>query len=505
MVGLVRRSLLLALLAALISLAALPAGASASTKIIGGMSASPGDFPYQVMLDVDGGLCGGSIIDETHVVTAAHCVEDVDTSFYPRIIDPSTVTVFYGGVNRDSGSGDLNGHDLTPIGVDTISVDRRRQRSLGLDEFDSAVLTLDGTLSLGTGTNTDKIALATAGDLSTAFAGGPQPLISGWGVEMDNPSAEPPEILKFTRVPLVADASSKCGGEYAGDFNPAVMLCAGAPNKDTCQGDSGGPLALDTTGDVTGYKLAGLTSFGNGCGVVPGVYTQVTEAGTTAFITHRPEIAPPSVLGTPHPSGTARVGQTVTCVPPAHSATVSVGGYLWYTLDSSGNFNEFSESGPGVVLPAATRNLRIVCDVRFENAGGYQYIEGTEADALGPVGAAITPPPPLPDTKPTARVQKVRCKHRRCTVTIKATDKNGGTIKKVSGRVKGKYKKCRRVHRKRRCKTRKVNKRLKLKKKKGGIYVGKIKLRRGRYTAYARARDNTGNRSKLGKKKFRVR
>ncbi|HEY1358959.1 MAG TPA: serine protease [Thermoleophilaceae bacterium] len=504
--GLARRSILLALVLAL----ALPAGASAATRIIGGTDASPGDFPYQVLLDVDGGQCGGSIIDQRHVVTAAHCVEDIDSGFYPRIIDPSTVRVFYGGVDQGANGFNSGGGDLTEVGVDTISVDPRRQRHLGLDEYDSAMLTLDSDIV--TGANAQPIGLASPTDLSNAFhpaAGFENPVVSGWGVTTDNPNDDPSRKLKFAHVPLVPDSSSDCSGEYAGDFHPSVMLCAGDSTHDSCYGDSGGPLAIAVNTDTppANRRLAGLVSFGDGCASARGVYTEVPEPGTTAFIQRRPEISPPSVLGLPHPTGTARVGQKVSCVPPSHPAGVSAERYIWYTLDLNGNFNEFTEGAATVVLPSGALNQRIVCDVRFENAGGYQYIEGDESGALGPVGAAIAPTPtptPKDTTKPKAKIQKVRCKHGRCSITIKATD-SGGNLKTVRERVKGKYKRCRRVHGKRRCKTRSVNKKLKLKKKGGGIYTSKIKLRKGRYAVSVRAVDSVKNSSKLAKKRFRVR
>lgn len=44
-------------------------------RIVGGNSASEGQFPHQVLLRIgNNGLCGGSIISENYVVTAAHCV-----------------------------------------------------------------------------------------------------------------------------------------------------------------------------------------------------------------------------------------------------------------------------------------------------------------------------------------------------------------------------------------------------------------------------------------------
>lgn len=44
-------------------------------KIIGGHPALPGQFKHQVLLRVHGlPICGGSIINPTHILTAAHCV-----------------------------------------------------------------------------------------------------------------------------------------------------------------------------------------------------------------------------------------------------------------------------------------------------------------------------------------------------------------------------------------------------------------------------------------------
>ena len=54
------------------------------------------------------------------------------------------------------------------------------------------------------------------------------------------------------------------------------MICAGGGKVDSCQGDSGGSLVVNVNGKIT---LAGVTSWGYGCGVTgsPGVYTKVAN------------------------------------------------------------------------------------------------------------------------------------------------------------------------------------------------------------------------------------
>lgn len=47
-------------------------------RIVGGTKADPGEFPFQVRLNIrsrrGSSLCGGVIIDQRHILTAAHCM-----------------------------------------------------------------------------------------------------------------------------------------------------------------------------------------------------------------------------------------------------------------------------------------------------------------------------------------------------------------------------------------------------------------------------------------------
>src|SRR5262249_29184296 len=48
-------------------------GAKGPRRIVGGEDTDIKDHPWQVALSIDGGLCGGSIIAQNWVLTAAHC------------------------------------------------------------------------------------------------------------------------------------------------------------------------------------------------------------------------------------------------------------------------------------------------------------------------------------------------------------------------------------------------------------------------------------------------
>jgi secreted trypsin-like serine protease len=52
------------------------AGRQSGSRIVGGVPAKPGEFPFVAALYKDDAFgCGGSIIDERHILTAAHCVD----------------------------------------------------------------------------------------------------------------------------------------------------------------------------------------------------------------------------------------------------------------------------------------------------------------------------------------------------------------------------------------------------------------------------------------------
>ncbi|MEY5017267.1 MAG: hypothetical protein RL431_316 [Actinomycetota bacterium] len=240
-----------------------PAAASAPTfsSIIGGTTANISDAPWQVGLlrgrgsAFDYQFCGGSIINEEWVVTAAHCL--ADHSGY--------LGIFAGGSNLAS--------DGAEYAADAWYV----HPAWTATNNDIALVHMANPLPLN-GTTIAPIALPFDVDPATWPSAGADVLVTGWGENQAFGAGSYPEQLhKATLEVQSGPGLNDCGLYTDAEWDYLTELCVGAPNAvaDTCQGDSGGPYAINTVG---GWRLAGVTSWGNGCATIgyPGMAARVT-------------------------------------------------------------------------------------------------------------------------------------------------------------------------------------------------------------------------------------
>uniref|UniRef100_A0A3B5LPW0 Peptidase S1 domain-containing protein n=1 Tax=Xiphophorus couchianus TaxID=32473 RepID=A0A3B5LPW0_9TELE len=58
--------------------------AGSKSRIIGGQDAQLGDWPWQVYFTVGDSSCGGSLISNEWVLTAAHCITSLGGVNHPR-------------------------------------------------------------------------------------------------------------------------------------------------------------------------------------------------------------------------------------------------------------------------------------------------------------------------------------------------------------------------------------------------------------------------------------
>jgi len=236
----------LILVACLVSLAA-------SQRIVGGEEAEPHEFPWQISLrraSDNFHFCGGSVLNENTVVTAAHCTVIWDS--------PDEVVIVAGEHNKKVDEGTEQTRDVTKLTV---------HESYGSPkgfENDIALWSLAEPLVFD-----DAVAAVPLPKPMQESSG--ECTVTGWGTLSSGGST--PDVLMKVNVPVVAD--STCKLEYPFSIADS-MICAGERGKDSCQGDSGGPLVCYNA-DGSGY-LGGIVSWGRGCAGLfsPGVYTEVS-------------------------------------------------------------------------------------------------------------------------------------------------------------------------------------------------------------------------------------
>ncbi|KAM8969105.1 polyserase-2-like [Sarcophilus harrisii] len=245
-------------------------------RIVGGSDASLGKWPWHVSVSRKGKqLCGGTLISKSWVLSAAHCVM---SSHSLSLIPPQQFTVAVGLNSLRSLMQDPDLSDGTLQRVKVADILVHENYSKPVHGNDIALLHLAEPINF-----TDYVRPICLPRANHSFPHGASCWATGWGdVQEKEPQAiESGLILQQVELKIIGPKECQCLFNYKGPFNKTrkvlpIMLCAGYKEgkRDTCQGDSGGPLVCEEQGQ---WFLAGITSFGQGCGRRnrPGIFTNV--------------------------------------------------------------------------------------------------------------------------------------------------------------------------------------------------------------------------------------
>ena len=401
---------MLGLAAGVLALGAPPVSAATSAEgplvpyIVGGQEASISQFPWQVYLEANFeengshvvGACGGSILDSTHILTAAHCVDVEGTTVQHPAGDFTVV------------AGDSESYGATPTrqvaGVEHIRT-HPYYALLPETKDDVAVLTLSKALTLSGAMDAEAIPLISSG---ATPAPGTTLSVSGYGLQSGAQGSEPDGRLYSTS--LTAVASDPC--RAAVGVNSAVLLCAISATSATCRGDSGGALTEGSPAAQVGIVDFGL----EGCPVNrPGGFTNVAAPEVRAFI--EGSESPPVAARPTSPPLIKAVGSSpvdyspLTCEPGTWSGSPS----FTYTFQVEDASQRVLQSGPSNVYspPSSLIDLPLVCIVQASNAGGVTTYRSATSPAISP------------DTvRPSSSLGAPRCHLRACTLSIAASDPN---------------------------------------------------------------------------------
>ncbi|XP_070505525.1 venom protease-like [Chironomus tepperi] len=233
-------------------------------NIIGGELAQPMEFPHHVALGYQKTPqskiefnCGGSIISDRIVLTAAHCV-NYDTPVIVRMGRVSLVE---------------NEYDHGPV------VDMRVQKNMikihpnykrGIKQNDIAIIKLSKAIKFNE--FIQPICLSSPKDMTHKNM-----TVTGFGIVDMNTLKKSDWLQKITVQGTPFDECRENirdikKANYNLDINDTQFCALGINKEDSCRGDSGGPVIYQKNSQ---YHLYGIVSYSNGCGSIPGVYTKL--------------------------------------------------------------------------------------------------------------------------------------------------------------------------------------------------------------------------------------
>ncbi|CAF1014548.1 unnamed protein product [Didymodactylos carnosus] len=239
---------------------------NSSSRIVGGQDAVENSWPWVVALTTAEDVlnlktslnpfCAGFIISDDIIITAAHCLKNVNSQRLRILTGVHDLRSFVPNSKNTYEVYSIISHEdyrVTPenIQLNDIALIKLRQKLSGINNR----LCLPSTSS--TFPKSKIIAV-----------------VVGWGKLQASSSRNSPTLQQLV-LPIVSDNNAKCKQHVA---NSNIQFCAGHEtlHVDSCAGDSGSPLMIV---ENNRYVAAGLVSYGNkqcDSSESPGIYTRIS-------------------------------------------------------------------------------------------------------------------------------------------------------------------------------------------------------------------------------------
>ena len=330
-------------------------------SIAGGTQIGIAGAPWQVEVFAEYSskkvlACGGAIIDATHILTAAHCAYDPETS--ARL--EASAFVMVAGIAPMTAQEIESNPAAEARFVSAVRVHPMFAYSAGAGAPDDvAVLTLAKALSFTA--TVQPIALAPAGP---SLQEGTVATLTGFGEQQYGVEGN----SNLYSLSMTVAFPGRCGGEA-----DAVFVCASSQSGSGCSGDSGSALAsgspaalvgvMDTIEQVSNqYCQAGS---GNGF-----VNTSAPEIRDFIEGSETPPLAPRGGKGASisgETQGETKVGAALSCAAGSWSGSPAI----IYAFVDSANGLVLQSGASSTYTPTSTDiGRRIYCEVKASNTGG---------------------------------------------------------------------------------------------------------------------------------------
>ncbi|XP_035769772.1 ovochymase-2 isoform X2 [Neolamprologus brichardi] len=226
-----------------------------SLRVVGGTEAMYGSHPWLVSLQNRGShFCGGSILSDCWIMTAAHCFTSLSKEFL------SGVRVLVGEFDQR-----VHDEEEQVFLVKSVSVHEKYNPALPMN-YDIALIELNQRIQMGARVQPICLPLPNDNILPQTAC-----MTAGWGRIKER--GRLPMVLREVHLDLVDRAKCKyvlqtLNQRLVRPQPSMTVLCAGPETggRDACQGDSGGPLVCPAGSEGHRWVALGVTSWGKGCG-----------------------------------------------------------------------------------------------------------------------------------------------------------------------------------------------------------------------------------------------